>query len=289
MKIKEIFPWWLKILLKLIFARMPFGYNFWRRIGLFRHGRMDNLEYAEKTFHEYFSVAGINPNEMKGKTLLELGPGDTIIMALIASSYGIKTVLLDVDNFAVNDVSLYKSLAQDLLIKGYAVPALDDVRSLDDILNICEARYLTNGLNDLSQVKDNTVDMIVSQAVLEHILKSEFSEMMYHCRRILTFDGTCVHEVDLKDHLSRSLNNLRFKETIWESTLFTTSGFYTNRLQLVKILDVLRIAGFSSTVVRSKTWGDTLPISKKYLAAPFKSMSEDELNISEFVVLLKPV
>jgi hypothetical protein len=288
MKIVEMLPWWSKILLKLVFSRLPFNYAFWQKLGLFRHGKMDHAEYVQNNFHQYFSICGIDLGDVKGKTVLELGPGDTIATALIASSYGLKTILLDVGSFAVKDVAVYKALAKELVAKGYAVPSLDEAESLDDILRICEARYLTNGLEDLFSVEDNSVHLIVSQAVLEHIRKAEFVHMMEECRRVTTNHGFCVHVVDLKDHLSKSLNNLRFREQIWESDFFSSSGFYTNRIQCAAMLSIFEASKFHSTVIRTEIW-DSLPISRKSLAPPFNSLSNEELNVSEFVVLLRPV
>ena len=56
--------------------------------------------------------------------------------------------------------------------------------------------------------------MIWSQAVLEHLKKSEFLEIMIELRRIIKDDGICSHKIDLKDHLYTSLNKIRFSEKI---------------------------------------------------------------------------
>ena len=49
---------------------------------------MDKIDYALKTFHDHIESTGMSLNELEEKTILELGPGDGINSALIASAYG---------------------------------------------------------------------------------------------------------------------------------------------------------------------------------------------------------
>lgn len=94
-----------------------------------------------------------------------------------------------------------------------------------------------------------SIDFIWSQAVLEHIRKSEFLDTMLELHRILRPNGVCSHVVDLKDHLGGALNNLRFSEKLWESNFMASSGFYTNRIRYSEMLDIFHQAGFSVEVV----------------------------------------
>ena len=285
MRIKEILPWRLKMLLKIILSRIPLGYTFWQKIGLFRHGKMLQATYVENNFNEYCSIAKLNHQDLKGKTVLELGPGDSIGTALVASSYGAKTILIDVGSYAVEDVSVYQLLANELRSKGVNVPNIDAAQSLDEVLNICNAQYFTNGLESFYSLQDNSVDMIVSQAVLEHIRKDEFLVIMQECQRIMNENGVSVHTIDLKDHLSKALNNLRFHHNFWESEFISSSGFYTNRIRYSKMLEIFEHAGFSISIVSKNTW-DELPTPRKHIAHPFDLLTDDELCVSKFTVLL---
>ena len=77
---------------------MPLIYQFWQRLGIFRHGRMDNAEYVLKTFFLHFKNCYPNKN-VYGKTFLELGPGDSIASAIIARSLNCKCILVDTGNY----------------------------------------------------------------------------------------------------------------------------------------------------------------------------------------------
>jgi SAM-dependent methyltransferase len=284
-KIKEILPWRLKIFLKIIFSRMPFRYSFWQKIGLFRHGRMDQATYVLKNFNEYCSIANLNQKDLKGKTLLELGPGDSIATALVAASYGAKTILVDVGHYAVNDTKVYQTLANELRLKGINAPNINSAQTLDEVLKICNAEYLTNGLDSLYKIKNNSVDLIVSQAVLEHIRKDKFLSVIQETKRVMNKKGNSVHTVDLKDHLSKALNNLRFQNSFWESKFISSSGFYTNRIRYSQMLQIFEDAGFLNKIINKNVW-EEIPTSKKYIAHPFNLLTDDELCVSEFTVLL---
>ena len=73
--------WRLKIGLKILLSRMPWGYAVWQRLGLFRHGRMDQSAYAMEVLNHHLEQAGL-AGDLAGKTVLELGPGDSIATAV---------------------------------------------------------------------------------------------------------------------------------------------------------------------------------------------------------------
>jgi len=288
MTLKEKLPWWLKMILKIILSRMPLGYAFWQKIGLFRHGKMDQPLYVINNFNNYCNIAGFSSQDLNGKTVLELGPGDSIGTALVSSSYGAKTILIDVGSYAVDSVDVYQSFANELRSLGLDVPNIDDAQSLDDILDICNAIYLTDGLNSLSNLLDNSVDMIVSQAVLEHVKKADFSTVIHECQRVMKENGVSVHSIDLKDHLDRALNNLRFNNSFWESNFISSSGFYTNRIRYRDMLELFKHAKFSVEVVSINRW-EKLPTPRKSLTTEFNSLSEENMLVSEFTVLLRNI
>ena len=103
-------PWYLKILFKIILSRLPLNYSFWQNIGLFRHGHMDKVDYIIKVFERHIQFAGFDKNDLKGKHFIELGPGDSILSAILAYSYGARLTLVDVGHFVKEDISFYKSI-----------------------------------------------------------------------------------------------------------------------------------------------------------------------------------
>jgi predicted SAM-dependent methyltransferase len=277
-------PWWAKIGAKIILSRLPFGYEIWRHLGLFRHGSMDSSTYAINVFRSHVARAG-RTEALAGRTILELGPGDSIATAILANVHGARAILLDAGSYARQDIRPYAELETELqkMMEGCSI--LKGASSVPEILSVCNATYLTEGLASLRSLESASVDMIFSQAVLEHVRRSEFIDEMKQCRRILRPDGVCSHRVDLQDHLQQSLNNLRFSNGVWESELFARSGFYTNRIQYSQMLEIFREAGFEVDVVDVRRW-EQLPIARKDLAEEFRNIPEDELRVSGFDVRL---
>ena len=278
-------PWWGKIGAKLFLSRLPFGYAVWQRIGFFRHGRMDSSEYALRIFNSHTEKTGLS-NDLCDKTVLEIGPGDSIATAIIAKAHGARAILVDTGAFVRSDIEPYLELVRVLSRQRLSPPDLSGCLTIDDILVRCGARYMTEGLKSIASIESESVDLIFSQAVLEHVSKREFRETLQECRRILRPDGICSHQVDLRDHLDGALNNLRFSERIWESEFFTKSGFYTNRIRYSQMLDLFDQAGYKVKITELQKW-DVLPTPRAKLDESFRHLREDDLLVSVFDVVMR--
>jgi len=274
--------WFLKMTAKIVISRIPIGYQFWQKMGLFRHGSMDNSEYSIRVFQSHINL-NRSGTDIRGKVLLELGPGDSIATAIIAATYGAKAVLVDVGHYVKEDISTYHNLIATLKSKGLHPPVIENCKNITDILQVCEASYYTDGVNSLQLIPSESVDFIFSQAVLEHIWKHEFLPMMKECKRVLTKNGTASHRVDLRDHLGGALNSLRFSERVWESKFFVRSGFYTNRIRFHQMEQLFQEAGFKSEYPKIDRW-EVLPTPVSKMDQSFQNL-EDDLLVSGFNVI----
>ena len=287
-------PWWFRIFLKIGLSRIPIAYGFWKRLGLFEHGDMNDPMRAFDTFVEHASTAGmleISPRPhlkagRNGFSVLEIGPGDSLFTGVVASCMGAeKSWLVDAGDFASRQPDAYDHLVRFLLSQGYEFS--EDGRSPDALLRDCGVVYLTDGVESLRQIPTASVGFCFSNAVLEHVPKHDFVQLSQQLRRVLRPDGIGVHRVDLKDHLGGQLNNLRFSESIWEGALFRNAGFYTNRIRFSEMVDIFRLAGFECEMPRIVRWPE-LPTPRSRLAPPFRSLSDDELCVSGFDLVLRP-
>jgi SAM-dependent methyltransferase len=280
-------PWWLKIFAKIVLSRLPFAYRFWQRLSLFRHGAMDEPEYVLGNFEKHYDAAG-NPGAGGAFAALELGPGDTLASALVVSGLGGGSCwLVDAGEFASNDIDVYRTIATSLQGWGIPAPDLEGIDNVKEMLTRCRARYLINGLDGLRAIPDSSIDFIWSQAVLEHVRKHDFEDTVLELRRVLKPNGACSHRIDLRDHLSASLNNLRFSNAVWESEFFASSGFYTNRIGYGEMLATFRAAGLEVEVGQVDRW-ERLPLPRRKLAREFRHRTEDDIAVSGFNVILRP-
>ena len=278
-------PWWGKIAAKMILARLPVDNRTWKRLGLFEYGHMEDPAYAFRTFTLHFDSAGM-VRRNAAFVGLELGPGDSLLSAMVAHAHGASAYhLVDVGAFAQADMTRYRAMADCLAGYGLRVPKTDSLTSLEAMLAACRATYGTAGIASLRLIADESVDFVWSHAVLQDIRREEFVETMRQLRRILRRDGISSHWVDLGDSFGGALNNLRFRESVWESSLMATSGCYTNRIRYTEMLGLFKQAGFDAEVITAKRWG-RLPTPRAKLSEPFRSLTEEELCLRCFHVML---
>jgi predicted SAM-dependent methyltransferase len=229
--------------------------------------------------------AGIR-EQLAGRTVVELGPGDSLATALIAAAHGARAIIVDTGSWARKDLDNYHSLQRHLQSLGIPGPDISHCRTIEDMLETCDAIYLTEGLASLKSLPAETIDLVYSHAVLEHVRNADFATTMAECRRILRPGGSFSHQVDLKDHLGGALNNLRFSERVWESDLFSKSGFYTNRIRFSRMLRLFEDAGFKIELLEKQNW-QQLPTARSKLDPEFRSLPDDELLVSGFTVLMR--
>ncbi|GMW06412.1 MAG: hypothetical protein AMXMBFR8_12090 [Nevskiales bacterium] len=279
--------WYLKIPVKIILARLPVSYRLFRMLGMFRHGEMDSAGYAVSVFMTHLGRARTRGLSERF-TALELGPGDSVAAALLAKIAGAEqTFLTDAGPFANHDMDVYRSVARHSVTAGRPAPDSIDFTNLETFLASCNAQYLTNGLSSLRKLPNESIDFLWSHAVLEHIRLKDFPALVAEMRRVIRPAGICSHRVDLRDHLSGGLNNLRFPENLWESDFMARSGFYTNRIGFGQMLGLFDSGGFTTEILNVDRWS-TPPINRSAIHPAMLSNRSADLCVSGFDVVLRP-
>lgn len=278
-------PWFLKIPIKIVFARLPVRYDAWRRLNLFRAGGMDNPQTAYEVYRMHCQAAGFD--KRKGYTVLELGPGDSMLTALFAKSAGAAgSILVDQSALASARPGLFTAASAMLRRIDKPAPDLGGADSTGAILERLNCRYMTGGLESLKALPDGSVDFVFSNAVIEHVRKNDFAETARQLYRVMADDGVASHWIDYRDHLGLALNNMRFSEAVWESDFMVKSGFYTNRMPAHEIHAQFARAGFSVEVRDTVPWPRGLPTPKAAMSEPFASMDDDALMVMTNWLLL---
>ena len=283
-------PWWAKMAAKVVLARLLPSYRARKALGIFRHGRMDydflgHSLWTSKVFewHRQFGSGA-------ARTVLELGPGDSVGTALFATAHGADRIwLIDVGDFATRDMAIYREIVDSLKASAPDLATRVDLSDRDRMLASLNAAYITSATGSLAAVTEGSVDVVTSAAVLEHVRRAEFTTALAEMFRVLRPGGTACHLIDLRDHLSGGLHNLRFPERFWEHSFLARSGFYTNRLRSYEILAMMEAAGFEAAIAHVTRWPE-LPMPREAMTRQFSELPDDELRIADFAVLLrKPV
>lgn len=287
MSVRELTPWYLKIAAKLALSRVPISYRTWQILRIFSHGSMDRAPYAYKVFRQHYDECEF-PRKGLGFVALEIGPGDGLLSAVIAASFGAsRCYLVDTGPYAVTEIAPYKEAAALLAGLGLRPPELADARNASTVLERCNAVYMTGGLASLRQVPSRSVDFAWSHAVMEHVRRNEFADTIRELRRVLVDDGCSSHQVDLKDHLGGGLNNLRLSTRWWEADWMARSGFYTNRLRFTEMMQVFADQRFAVQMVATDRFS-SMPISRSALAIEFRDLRDEDLMVSGFHAVLRP-
>ncbi len=280
-------PWWAKIILKMVLTRLPVPHSWWRRIGVFRHGRLaDDVERrgANLLVHlSHYRALATAPL----RRIVEIGPGDSIAGALWAKAHGAEqSWLIDVGRFAVDDPAHYRAVLECIARHGLVPPVLAPPGGIASVLAASGAVYRTDGVAAFVEIPDASIDFVFSQAVLEHIPLGQFERFLAESFRVLRPGGAASHMIDLRDHLGGALNNLRFSHRFWESSVVSRSGFYTNRLSASQICRLTEAAGFIVSTTQILRW-TALPTPRPALSREFQARSDAELTIAGFTLLLK--
>ncbi len=253
---------------------------------MFRAGAMDDPETAFSVYRMHSEAAGFGSRE--GYTVLELGPGDSVLTALFARSAGAgRVILVDQSPLAAVRMDLFAQAEAMLARKGLPAPHVADAPSVELALSRLGCSYLVEGLASLRTIPDESVDFIFSNAVIEHVRKRDFAENARELHRIMKPDGVASHWIDYRDHLQEGLNNLRFSERAWESEFMANSGFYTNRLTESQIRAFFEGAGFSVEIHDKELWPGGLPTPRQAMSEPFAAMPEHELMVMSNWLLLR--
>jgi len=276
-------PWFVKIPVKVTLTHVPGGRSLAHRVGAFNHGPMLSVAYVTGVFDTHLARA-CGRSTADGLVCLELGPGESVASALVARARGAEqTWLVDVAPFASMELSDYAPLRDALA----AEIDTSSASSVPELLGVCHAQYVTDGISSLRTIPTASVDFVWSQAVLEHVRRDDVDAVLHELRRVLKPEGASSHRIDLEDHLQNGLNSLRFSERLWESSWMSSSGFYTNRLRYGDLLDRFAAAGFEVEVVHVDRW-EHLPLARARMAPEFRGLATDDLLVSGFDVVARP-
>ena len=133
-----------------------------------------------------------------------------------------------------------------------------------------------------TQLPDDSIDLVCTTSVLEHIPRAVLASILRECRRICAPGAVLSHVVDYTDHYAHSdaaitaYNFLRFSEAEWER--FNPPIHYQNRLRHFEYRDLFEAAGFhvlSDTTQQAEE--DLAQLARVPLAGRFAAMTSEQL------------
>jgi SAM-dependent methyltransferase len=176
------------------------------------------LSVAE-AYLELLRQRGVDPT---GKTVLELGPGENLGAQLLLAGTGATMVVADRYPARWDDANLplYRLLAATWHGPVDAVNRAIAGRGFDGVV-----RVVAQGAEAMADIADGSVDVVLSNAVLEHV--EDLARAAAELKRVSAPGALHLHQVDFRDHadLTRPLEHLlipadRFQDSLrrnrWE-------------------------------------------------------------------------
>lgn len=314
-------PLLLKSLIKGVLTNVPGVESLLRQRST---GGTDTAAYSYGVWMKHLTLLWANGVRRLPDTVAELGPGDSLGIGLSAVLCGANTCYsLDIQeyaNTAVNlrifdelvelfrsrrgrptagwpsfdehlDARLFPShiLTDAVLEASLAKPRLEQIRNaIADPEGRCGGitiRYVVPW-SDPSVVMRESIDLVLSQSVLEHVVDLEAT---YQALQVWLRPGGCMsHQIDFDAHgLADKWNGYRtYSENLWR-TVMGKRIYLINREPCSTHVRLLEKNGFRVTrcLKRVRTDG----IERAQLSPRWKDISDEDLTcISTFLVAVKP-
>lgn len=251
-------------------------------------------DYFRRCVSDYFAILGSIADDpstlVRGKCILEYGPGDVPGVALLLIAHGASQVVC-VDRFKLVKLSDKNAAILQRLLDGLGGEQLARARECFNTpgdpasgFNETRVRYqvATDGISGL----ERQADLVLSRAVLEHVndLVSTFADM----HRALLPGGICLHQVDLKSHGLHRHNPLDFltwPPLLWR-WMYGGKGF-PNRWRVDRYREAVAAAGFELRLLRAteRARREDIDSIRPYLARPFRQVSDEDLTWLGFWLL----
>lgn len=200
-----------------------------------------------------------------GKRVLELGPGDTRAIALLAKQAGARSW----DGFDAFDI---QSRDERYLDAIYRPLVGDDVgRLLDGCIMHASGESLR---------ARGRFDLVLSRAVLEHV--RDLDALFGMLASVVADDAVLIHKVDLRSHgveHRHALDFLRFGDAAWRA--MSSHVDLPNRERAGRYVDLAERAGLRTIWAKTThlIGRDDAERAASDLAPRFRDVSPDELRV----------
>ncbi len=223
------------------------------------------------------------------RTLAELGPGDSI-------GVGLAALLSGVDRYCALDVVRFSNAGSDLAVfdELAALSKARDPSLSDDRISAIRSVLLSPGSehggisirymvpwSDERVIEPGTVDLILSHAVLEHVVDLEST---YRALRVwLRRGGMMSHQIDFRSHgITEKWNGYRaYPEILWK-LIAGRRTYLINRQPCSAHIEIMEKNGFEILAARKQHRTDG--IARSQLAPRWKNISDDDLACADLTV-----
>jgi SAM-dependent methyltransferase len=249
----------------------------------------ESVAYIREVLEDYQQFGRLGPDALLGKDIVEIGPGDSLGLALLLVGAGARSVVC-VDRFE----PLRDPVKERAILAALVASAAPEERPR--MLACLDACGLVGGgairycpgvaIEDAAERLGNgCCDLVVSRVVLQSV--TSIDQAYAACRRLLRPAGRMLHKVDLGNLSARERHPLQFLKygpRLWQ--LMSSNLSRTNRQRWPHHRDAMLRHGFA---VQRFEATRLLPLDavREYrgrLARPFRALSDEDLAVYGFFV-----
>ena len=190
----------------------------------------------------------------------------------------------------IEQVQLITSIPKSLLSKRLL--KLIDAANTKEIFRHANIIYIAPGDATNTGLPDGSIDLVYSNAVLEHVPESVLHGLTIETKRILRENGIAYHVIGLHDHYISfdknisKVNFLKYPEWFW--SLFVKNQIsYTNRLRERQFVEIFKSYGAKVRIANTKIDQHDLEILKTMkINKRFSGMTDRELAVHHSEIIL---
>lgn len=161
-----------------------------------------DVEYAGSIGRNYLNWLRDNGHDIKGKTILEIGPGINFGSTLLLACFGAKVAVVDRflapwdADYHGDFYKLFQRWIEENFPEADSSP-IEVIRATKGYSPNVINCYQTP-LEELQGIQDSSIDVIISNAVFEHLFHPERS--FFQLGRVSKPGAIGYHQVDFRDH-----------------------------------------------------------------------------------------
>lgn len=289
--------WKIKAIIQGILSIMPNGekINYYLQKANKRH----SAEILKKTILEFTNeIKKIDDiKKIKNISVLEIGTGWQPIASLIFYLMDVGKVYtfdhvnhLRLEQLQIVVIEIEKYISEIASILNVSAETLQDKISLIKNLKDLESFFTKSRIEyhapaDAAKtlLKDDSIDLIYSHTVFEHIPEDVIERITIESKRILNKQGVFYHLIDLHDHYATfdkkisNFNFLKYSNWFW-NVLGNNKINYQNRLREKNYIDIFKKNGAKIISVDSRIDSKGIEALKKIkINKKFKKLTYEEL------------
>jgi len=299
--------WKSKVLIQFLLSHLPKG----EQINFLLQNLITKSHSPEKIEQRIPSLVKklwqINDyKKLQGLSVLEIGTGWDCINALLFYFMGAKIIytydhvphvryklLKEAIGQIENQIDKIQSITK---IPKYVlvnkVIRLKDATNIKMIFKRANIKYKAPADATKTLLPDNSIDLVFSYAVLEHISEDTINNLMIETKRILKKNGIVYHAIGLHDHYAgfdksiSKVNFLRYPEWLW-SFFIKNKISYHNRLREKEFISIFKKYGAKIEMLKNGIdYEDIKTLKTMKIDKRFSGMTYKELAIYYSEVIL---